>query len=189
MPTAVICLLRGVNVTGNNKIKMDTLKAICVSLKLGSPQTYIQSGNAVFTSREPDLDKLARKIEGAIERECGFRPAVFLRTAAEMRSVLARNPFAGRAGIEPGKLLVMFHSEEVEAAKLRIVKQAGEEIHFDGREAFIYYPDGQGKSRLSFAAAERGAKPPSGTGRNWNTVTKLLDMAEALLVLSLGSGA
>ena len=87
MPAAVIGLLRGVNVGGNNLIKMDLLKAICLSLKLGSPQTYIQSGNVVFTTSERRFDKLSQAIESAIERECGFRPDVHLRSAEEMRAV------------------------------------------------------------------------------------------------------
>src|SRR5450755_137010 len=114
--TAMICLLRGVNVGGHNQIKMDALRTLCESLKLGNAQTYIQSGNVVFQSSERDPDKLAARIGGAIEKKHGFRPDVVLRTASEMRAVIARNPFSRRNGIEPNKLAVMFLSSEPETA-------------------------------------------------------------------------
>jgi len=91
----IICMLRGVNVGGHNMIKMEALKALCVSLKLKDPQTYVQSGNVIFRTEEKDLAKLARRIQDAIEGKIGFRPNVMLRTAADMRSVVARNPFDG----------------------------------------------------------------------------------------------
>ena len=85
---AVICLLRGVNVGGNNKIKMDVLRSICESLKLSNPQTYIQSGNVVFGAPDQDVPALAGRVESAIEKRCGFRPDVVLRTLAQIRSVV-----------------------------------------------------------------------------------------------------
>src|ERR1039457_2981503 len=105
--TAMICLLRGVNVGGHNQIKMDALRALCESLKLCNAQTYIQSGNAVFQTKERDAAKLAAQIESAVEKKHGFRPDVVLRSSSEMRDVIARNPFSKRKGIEPNKLAVM----------------------------------------------------------------------------------
>src|SRR5947208_284971 len=104
----VISLLRGVNVGGHNQIKMDALRALYESLKLRDPHTYVQSGNVVFRSEERDLSRLAKKIESAIERSFGFRPGIIVRTASELRDVIARNPFAGRKGLDPSRLLVMF---------------------------------------------------------------------------------
>src|SRR5271166_4847500 len=109
--TVIICLLRGINVGGSNKISMQALREICLALKLRGPQTYIQSGNVVFGTSERDLDKLAKRIEDCIEKGHGFRARVILRTFAEMRDVVARNPFASRKGLEPGKLIVS-RSEE-----------------------------------------------------------------------------
>ena len=74
-------MLRGVNVGGRNMIKMDALKALCVSLKLKDPQTYLQSGNVIFSSDEKDLVKLAKRIQDAIEKNLKFRPGMMLRTA------------------------------------------------------------------------------------------------------------
>src|SRR5258707_10695989 len=81
----IICMLRGVNVGGHNKIKMDALKALCVSLKLTDPQTFIQSGNVIFRTEENDLANVAKRIGDAIQKKIGFRPDVILRTATELR--------------------------------------------------------------------------------------------------------
>lgn len=180
----IICMLRGVNVGGHNMIKMDTLKALCVSLKLKDPQTYVQSGNVVFRTEEKDYKKLAKRIQDAIDKKIGFRPVVILRTVGELRDVIARNPFAKRSGIEPGKLLVNFLAADPgkEAReKTLAIKVGPEEMHLIGREAYIYFPNGQGRSKFPWPAIER-ALGTSGTGRNWNSVTKMLEMAEKMEV-------
>jgi uncharacterized protein (DUF1697 family) len=177
-----VALLRGVNVGGHNQIRMDALRTLCESLKLRDVQTYVQSGNVVFRTDERDLPSLARRLEDAIERRVGFRPAVILRTASELKDVIARNPFAGRPDIEPGKLLVVFLAGEPTAearGDVLKIKANPEEFTIDGREVYIYYPDGQGRSKLSWVAIERKLGTP-GTGRNWNTVTRLMEVAETL---------
>jgi uncharacterized protein (DUF1697 family) len=96
--------------------------------------------------------------------------------------VIRRNPFAKRQGIEPGKLLVTFFAADPgrEACdKLLSLKADPEELRMDGREVFVYYPNGMGRSKLSHAVIEKILKTP-GTGRNWNTVTMLLEMAQKL---------
>jgi uncharacterized protein (DUF1697 family) len=161
---------------------MDALKALCVSLKLKDPQTFIQSGNVIFCTKEKDLTKLARRIQDAIEKSHGFRPGVILRTASELREAIAHNPFAGRNGIEPGRLLVNFLSDDPgkDARKqAQAIKTGPEELHIIGREVFIYFPDGQGKSKLPWSKIER-VLGTSATGRNWNSVTKMLAMAEEI---------
>ena len=179
--TTVVALLRGVNVGGHNQIKMDALRTICESLSLQDPQTYVQSGNVVFRTRERDLAAVGKRIEDCIERKFGFRPGVILRTTSEMKDVIARNPLAKRRAIEPAKLYVTFLASqpaaEVQDAILA-VKTAGEEVRVDGRELYIYFPNGMGRSKL-MPVVERLLKK-SGTSRNWNTVTKLLEMAEQL---------
>jgi len=100
-----------------------------------------------------------------------------------MRSVVARNPFAKRKGIEPGKLLVNFLASDPgkdAREKALAIKIGPEELHLVGREAYIYFPNGQGRSKLPWAAIER-ALGTSGTGRNWNSVTKMLEIAEKMV--------
>jgi len=179
---AIISMLRGVNVGGHNKIKMDALRALYESLKLKSPKTYVQSGNVVFFSSETNLGLLSQRIADAIERNFGFRPEVVLRTCSEMRHVIARNPFASRHGIDPAKLLVSFMmSDPGKAARdnLSKIDTRGEELHARGSELYIYFRNGMGKTKLSWVALDKVLGIPS-TGRNWNTITKLHEMAESL---------
>ena len=181
MPVA-ISLLRGVNVGGHNCIKMEALRAMYGSLALRDVQTYVQSGNVVFRTATRDLTSLAKRIESKIEQTFGFRPGVIIRTPSELRETIRRNPFAVRRGIEPGKLLVTFLAADPgpEArANMLNLKTGPEELRMEGREVYVYYPNGMGRSKLSPALIEKTLKMP-GTGRNWNTVTKLLDMAEKL---------
>jgi uncharacterized protein (DUF1697 family) len=96
--------------------------------------------------------------------------------------VIARNPFAKRRRIEPSRLLVTFLAEDPGAEardKVRSIKADPEELRVDGSELYIYFPNGIGRAKLSLAAIERALKTP-GTGRNWNSVTKMLEMAEKL---------
>jgi uncharacterized protein (DUF1697 family) len=179
----LISFLRGVNVTGNNMIPMEALRQLYESLGLRGAQTYIQSGNVVFRTNATDLAALAKRIEDAIEKKFGCRPSVTLRTTAELKDVMARNPFARRRGIEASKLQVHFFLSaqpraEMRSAILRLKGAHPEELVFGGRELYIYFPDGQGRSKL-WPAIDRALKK-SATGRNLNTVTKLLEMAERM---------
>jgi uncharacterized protein (DUF1697 family) len=180
--TVVISMLRGVNVGGHNMIKMDALRTLYESLGLRNPQTYVQSGNVVFTTREKNVAALATRIEKAIEKEFGFRPPVIVRTPSELRDVIARNPFAKRRGLEPGRLLVTFLAGEPSSEarnQVLALKAEPEELRIVGREVFIYYPNGMARPKIPWTTIERMLKV-SGTGRNWNSVTKLLEMAEKL---------
>ncbi len=179
---AIVSLVRGINVVGRNQIKMDALRSLYESLKFTGCQTYINSGNVVFCTRERNLTALPERIEKAIERKFGFRPSVIHRTADELRDVIARNPFAKRRDINPSKFLVGFMAQQPgpEAwAKLRAINTGSEEVHFTPRELYIYFPNGVGQAKLSWSSIDRAMKVPI-TGRNWNTVNKLLAIAEKL---------
>jgi uncharacterized protein (DUF1697 family) len=178
----IISMLRGVNVGAHHRIKMDALRALYEPLGLRDPQTYVQSGNVVFGTDKRDLVALAKRIEDSIEQGFGFRPAVILRTSGELRDVIARNPFAKRSGIEPSRLLVYFLASDPSAEtrdKVLSLKTEPEELRMNGRELYIYFPIGMARPKLSWAVLEKMLKVP-GTGRNWNSVTKLLEMAERL---------
>src|SRR5260370_11539452 len=141
----VVSMLRGVNVGGHNQIRMEALRALYESLGLLNAETYVQSGNVIFRTKKQDLVPLTKKIENAIERSSGFRPRVIARTCSELRDVIARNPFAKRPGIEPGTLLVMFLATNPDAEareKVRNIKADPEELRIDGRETYVYYPNG-----------------------------------------------
>jgi len=178
----IVSMLRGVNVGGHNIIKMDSLRSLCEGLKLRDAKTHLQSGNVVFRTEEKDLARLSTRIQDAIERSAGFRPDVILRTVSELRSAIAKSPFAKRRDIDPSKLLVTFLAgiPTPEARKKALAIEAGpDELHIVGRELYIYFPDGMARPKLTWPHLERALKL-SGTGRNWNTVTKLLEIAENL---------
>jgi uncharacterized protein (DUF1697 family) len=178
----VISLLRGINLGAHNRVKMDQLRAVYESLGLREVEAYVQSGNLVFRTSARALDPLARRIEEAIARDCGVRTMAVLRTSDEWRAVIARNPFAARDGIEPAKLLVSFLADDPGDAGRRralTVPTDPEELRIEGRELYVYYPNGMARPKMSMAAVER-ALATSGTGRNWNTVLKLLEIAERL---------
>jgi uncharacterized protein (DUF1697 family) len=178
----VISMLRGVNLASHNRMKMDALRKLYESLGLRDVQTYVQSGNVVFKTAGRDLARLAGKIEAGIESSLGVHTDVLLRTTAEMREVVAANPFAARSGIDPGKLLVDFLAREPgpEAQeKLLSIHIEPEELRIHGREIYIYFFNGMARPKLPQGFIDRAVKMPC-TGRNWNTVTKLLEMAQAL---------
>ena len=192
----VISMLRGVNLGSHHRIQMAPLRELYESLGVREPKSYVQSGNVVFKTSERNLAALGRRIEEGIERKFGFRPDVILRTTSEMKDVVARNPFAKRTDIHPSKLLVTFLAshptpearDAVLASNVTRAQRAPnalcatqtgpEELRIDGREIYIYFPNGQGRSKLSWVRIEKMLNV-RGTGRNWNTVSELLAMAEA----------
>lgn len=178
----VVSMLRGVNLGPHNRLKMDDLRKLYESLGLRDVGTYVQSGNVVFKTAGRDFAKLAGRIEQGIESSFGVHTDVLLRTTAELRNVVAANPFAGRSGIDPSKLLVDFLAREPSpeaTEKLLSVNIDPEELRIHGRELYIYFPNGMARPKLPSGLIDRTIKMPC-TGRNWNTVTKLLEMAEAL---------
>jgi uncharacterized protein (DUF1697 family) len=178
----LISMLRGVNVGPHNRIKMDALRAVYESLKLETPRTYVQSGNVIFRTKEKNNSQLAARIRTAIEKKFKCSPEVILRTAEELRKAIAATPFADRPDLEPGKILVTFL-----AAAPPLEGQAGfdkfkdypEEVHLKGRELYIYFPNGAGKSKLPWSAIEKLLKV-TGTARNWNSVKAMLEIAEEM---------
>jgi uncharacterized protein (DUF1697 family) len=178
----IISMLRGVNLGPHKRVKMEELRALYQSLKLREPQTYVQSGNVIFKTEERDLVKMAKRIESGIEKKFGFQSDLVLRSTAELRDVVARNPFAKRRGIEPSRLLVTFLAGdpgEEARAKVRGLKADPEELWIDGREVYIYFPNGMARPKLSWPTIPKILKV-SGTARNWNSVTKMLEMAEKM---------
>ena len=177
-----VALLRGVNVVGSSVMKMEALRELCCGLRFQHVQTYVQSGNIVFRARETNQSALAKKIATSIEKKFGFRPEVMLRTPNELRAVVAANPFAKRKDVHPSKLLVNFlldHPSAELRAKLEAVQPLSqEEIHLIGRELFIYFPTGIGASKTR-GLLDRLLKTTA-TGRNWNSVTNVLALAEKL---------
>ncbi len=178
----LISMLRGVNLASRNRIKMDALRALYESLDLGEPRTYVQSGNVVFKTRERDLARLAKRIENGIERTFEFHADVVLRTPAELREAIAKNPFGARPNMDPSKMLIVFLRDDPgpnAREKVLAMKIDPEELWMDGRQLYVYFPNGMARTKLSWPAIEK-ALQTSWTGRNANSAAKLLELAEAM---------
>jgi uncharacterized protein (DUF1697 family) len=164
-------LLRAVNVGGTGNLAMTDLRRLCESAGLSCVKTYIQSGNVVFKSALGEA-KVKAKVEKALTAKMGKPFFAMIRTAAELRSVVKRNPFKGAA---PHQLVVVFLDEApAKDALAGLVIPGREKVSLSGREVFIHYPDGMGRSKLKIPFAQ------SGTRRNLNTVQKLATMGEEL---------
>ena len=172
--TGFVALLRGINVGGRNMVKMDALKALHESLGFKSVRTHLQSGNVVFQAKSAD----AARIEHAIQKTLHMELTVIVRTAAELRDALKRNPLPQRVS-EASAYVIVFLSAEPDDPGALDGYDGPEERRLLGRELYIYYGDGMGRSKLTNALIERklGVKA---TARNWNTVNKLLELCEVL---------
>jgi uncharacterized protein (DUF1697 family) len=170
-----VALLRAINVAGHQPIAMADLRNVLTGLGLRDPQSLLQSGNLVFDAGKQAGAALERLIEHALAKRLGLQADVMVRSAAEWASIVARNPFGEAAARNPARLVVVCLKSKPSASAFAALRDAivGPEIvHGDGRQAYIVYPDGIGRSRLTAALIERKLAT-RGTARNWNTVIKL----------------
>jgi uncharacterized protein (DUF1697 family) len=178
--TRYVSLFRGINVGGHQLVKMDALKELHTSLNLQNVQTYIQSGNVVFASDNPDVTVIQKDIEGGFAQKFGFQVKVMVRTACEFNKIIENNPFQNQPVRESKWVVAIFLASDPISTALEDIQKAysgPEEIHIIGQEAFIYYPEGQGRSKLTNTFLEKKLKTVS-TARNWNTVLRLQKMME-----------
>ena len=179
--TAFVSLFRGINVGGHQKIRMDELKDVHEALGFKDVLPYIQSGNVVFTSDDADEARLRGRIEDGFETKFGFHVEVFVRTSAELREIIEKNPFQSQPGKESKWVVVMFLAARPDAAAQEdlLKTYAGpEELFFTGKEVYIYYPNGIGRSKLSNSLMEKKLKTV-GTARNWNTMLQLQKLIQS----------
>lgn len=178
--TSFVSLFRGINVGGHHQIKMNELKELHESLGLRDVVPYIQSGNVVFISDDADPVQLQKDIEDGVEKRFGFHAEVIVRTSAELRDIIENNPFQGQPGKESKWVVVMFLAASSDnTAQEDLLKTYGgpEELFFIGKEVYIYYPNGIGRSKLSGSFIEKKLKTV-GTARNWNTILKLQELMQ-----------
>jgi uncharacterized protein (DUF1697 family) len=163
--TIYIALLRAVNVGGTGGLRMADLRAICAELGYGRIETYIASGNLVFSSGAAPAT-LATQLERRLLAFCGKPVGVFVRTAAEMRAILATNPFSH---LDPRRTYCVFLRDSAPADALATVRgRSDEQMHLGRREIYVHYPAGMGRSKLRIPAAG------SGTARNLRTIAALV---------------
>jgi uncharacterized protein (DUF1697 family) len=177
--TIYIGLLRAVNLGAHNKIAMADLRELLTRLGMRDVQTLLQSGNVVFRSDVRSAAELEGLIEGAAAKQLRLTTDVLLRSDKEWKAIIADNPFPKDAKVDPSHLLAVVLKTAPERTNVKALQQAitGREIiNVRGRCAYIVYPDGIGRSRLTSAVIEK-TLATRGTGRNWNTVLKLAALA------------
>jgi uncharacterized protein (DUF1697 family) len=168
--TVFAALLRAINVGGTSKLAMSELRQLCADAGFVDAQTYIQSGNVVFETDLPEQEVRAM-LEERLAARMGKPVGVSVRTAEELSAARARVPFENAA---PNQVLIVFLNEAPDQAALHDVTVPGrEQLQLVGRELFVHYPDGIGRSKLKVPFAR------AGTGRNLNTVDRLLEMMVA----------
>jgi uncharacterized protein (DUF1697 family) len=174
-----VALLRGINVSGQKKIKMADLKTLFEELKFTNVRTYIQSGNVVFDTRKGNREAIVKIIEKGISDRYGFDVKVLLRTGDELHQIISRNPFAAEPSLDISRLYVtlMEHEPGDEyVSKLKLTDFAPDRYVVSGNEIFIYYSVSYSSSKLNNNLFENKLKLVA-TTRNWRTLNELKQMA------------
>jgi uncharacterized protein (DUF1697 family) len=179
--TTYIALLRAINVAGHANVAMADLRAVVAGLGFGEVRSLLQTGNLVFRGDHAAPVDLERRLEMAAVKQLNLRTDFMVRTADEWAAVVAGNPFPDAAAHDPGHLVVMAlkqppDQQAVEA--LRAAINGREVVHVAGAHAYVIYPDGIGRSRLTSNLVE-SKLGTRGTARNWNTVRKLAALVQA----------
>jgi uncharacterized protein (DUF1697 family) len=177
--TIHVGLLRAVNLPRHNKIRMADLRAFLTGLGMQDVRSLLQSGNVVFRSAGNSAAQLERTFAAAAAKRLDLEADFFVRTAGEWKAMIAANPFHKEAERDPGHLLVVFLKEAPSPERVAALQSAikgREVVRAKGRHAFVVYPDGVGRSRLTSTLIEAKLATRS-TGRNWNTVLKLAALA------------
>ncbi|HEY6628352.1 MAG TPA: DUF1697 domain-containing protein [Acidimicrobiia bacterium] len=173
----MVALLRGINVGGRARLPMTELRSTLVDLGLRDVETYLQSGNVVLESGDRAVTGLAGRIELAIAETFGLQIRVILREREDLVAVARSHPFLDTEA-DPSRIHVVFLEVVPEADKVAALdpnRSPSDQFEVIGREIYLRYPNGQGRSKLSLDYFER-VLGIAGTARNWNTVTKLLEM-------------
>ena len=173
-----VAFLRGINVGGKNKIRMETLREVFNSLGFSNVKTYINSGNVIFETAEANDKRIAAEIETAIEREFALKIKIIVRTIDEIKKVVANNPFAGE--FENDKdVHVFFLDEKMSDEKrelLLVNNNENERYVVRNREIFCHLRVSVLDSLMGRDYIGKKLKV-SATARNWRTVNKIMELA------------
>lgn len=175
-----ISMLRGINVGGHKRVKMDDLRKSFVALGFERVQTYIQSGNVVFKAAKVATSALSQRIEKQILADSGFPASVISRTADEMGKAISNNPFLEAREIDSQRLHITFLSEAPAPAALKKLVDltvAPDQCRCSDREIYFYLPNGVSQSVLMKSPVDRILSVVT-TTRNWKTVNQLFRMCK-----------
>jgi uncharacterized protein (DUF1697 family) len=176
-----ISFLRGVNMTGHNSIKMTDLADLFIKIGIKDVETYIQSGNVIFSNTGTiPLAALSVRIEQAILERFNYSIPVMIRTNKELSDLFSSNPFLDETDFDPSKMAVIFLHDEpsvTQIQKVATVDYPPDKFMISGKDVFLYCPNGFGRTKLytNFFEKKMGV---IGTGRNWKTITAILNIAE-----------
>jgi uncharacterized protein (DUF1697 family) len=173
-----VALLRSVNVAGHGRIAMNELRDSFAALNYTDVVTYIQTGNVLFDAPSRSEPAIVNAIEERMSADFGDAPAVILRTVPALLRVGSSSPFA-KTGANPGRHHVTFLAAAPPThavSSLALPESGRDELVVDGREVYVHTPDGYANSKLTGTFLERRLGVLS-TTRNWNTVTKLCELA------------
>ena len=173
-----LALLRGINVSGHNMIKMDVLKALLEKAGFQNVQTYIQSGNVFVDADEVHGPTVGFKIKQEIFKELGFDVPVIVIAKEDLEACLQNNPYLKEKEADTKKLYFTFISKELNESSIHDLKMSQvkpDEAVIDKNRIYVKYAVGAGKTRFDQKYIEKKLNVTA-TMRNWNTVTKLLEM-------------
>ena len=174
-----ILLLRGINIGSRNRVAMPELRQLLAAAGFDDVRTYLQSGNVVLASTlKPD--EVVRTVKRLVAKELGLEIAVVVRSRAQLAQVVKRNPLQ-KVAKDPKRYQVSFLSAKPTAAVVRRVEEAAvppEQVVAIGREIYAWHPDTIARSRL-WALLAGQTLGVTATARNWTTVEKLLELADA----------
>ncbi|MFD2555153.1 DUF1697 domain-containing protein [Sphingobacterium tabacisoli] len=179
MTTTYISILRGINVSGQRLIKMEALKKMYEQLSFENVQTYVQSGNVLFSAKNRDSGELASIISSNIQTEFGFDVPVIVMNLDRLEKIIANNPFIKDTDKDEAFLHVTFLTEvltEFDEGSIIEKKHSDEEVAFTADAVYLYCPNGYGKTKVNNNFLEKKLKMPA-TTRNWKTVNELLKLA------------
>jgi uncharacterized protein (DUF1697 family) len=173
-----VALLRSVNVAGHGRIAMADLRESFAALGYDDVVTYIQTGNVLFSTSSKSEKAIVEAIEQQLAEDFGDAPAVLVRTVAELRRVGTASPYA-KGGANPARHHVTFLASPPKPAVLKALDlppSGKDELVVDGREVYVHTPNGYAETKYTGTFLERRLGVVS-TTRNWNTVTKLCELA------------
>ncbi len=175
-----LSLLRGINVSGQKKIKMADLRTLYQQFGFNQVSTYIQSGNVVFSTRKRSAPTIAKSIRQGILEAYEFDVPVFVKTAKELQQAIDENPFPSvNESSDIAKLYLIFLEKTPDSHLVKaLLDQTADwpdQIKIIGDRAYLYVPNGYGRTKLNNNFVERKLKLEA-TARNWKTVNTLLDM-------------
>ncbi len=174
-----ICLLRGINISGQKKIKMAYLKSYFEEIGFKKIITYIQSGNVIFNSKITDPKKIEKLIFDKIKMQYDFEVETIVKTPEELKMVLENNPFI-KQNKDESKNYVTFLFNEPAKERILVLKEkdfSPEEYFIDKNIFYFYSPNGYGNAKMNNNFIENKLKVIA-TTRNWQTVNKLLELSK-----------